>query len=68
MKVMFINSDGSVLDDNPNIFLVAVITVIAELEQYEKVSEDDIFLINARNENARSGRMQVKEIEDMVEL
>ncbi len=65
MKV--IKRDGRVVDYDRNKILVAVRKANAEVEPYEKVSEDDMDGIIASIENAGRETMQVEDIQDMIE-
>lgn len=65
MKV--IKRDGRVVEYDRNKILVAVRKANAEVEPYEKVSEDDMDGIIASIENAGRETMQVEDIQDMIE-
>ena len=65
MKV--IKRDGRVVEYDRNKILVAVRKANAEVEPYEKVSEDDMDGIIASIENAGRETMQVEDIQDMID-
>ena len=66
-EVKVIKRDGRVVDYNRNKILVAVRKANAEVEKFEKVSEDDIDGIIASIENSGRETVQVEDIQDMIE-
>lgn len=65
MKV--IKRDGRVVDYDRNKIVVAVRKANAEVENFEKVSEDDINGIIASIEASGRETVQVEDIQDMIE-
>ena len=65
MKV--VKRDGRVVDYNRNKILIAVRKANAEVDPFERVSEDDIDGIIASVEGENRETIQVEDIQDMVE-
>ena len=66
-KVKVVKRDGRIVDYDRNKILVAIRKANAEVEQVEKVSEDDIDGIIASIENTGREKVQVEDIQDMIE-
>lgn len=65
MKV--VKRDGRVVDYNRNKILIAVRKANAEVDPFERVSEDDIDGIIASVEGVNRETIQVEDIQDMIE-
>lgn len=65
MKV--VKRDGRVVDYNRNKILIAVRKANAEVDPFERVSEDDIDGIIASVEGENRETIQVEDIQDMIE-
>ena len=65
MKV--VKRDGRVVDYDQNKILIAIRKANAEVEPFERVSEDDIDGIIASIEATKSETIQVEDIQDLIE-
>ena len=65
--VKVVKRDGRVVDYNRNKILIAVRKANAEVDPFERVSEDDIDGIIASVEGVNRETIQVEDIQDMIE-
>ena len=65
--VKVVKRDGRVVDYNRNKILIAVRKANAEVDPFERVSEDDIDGIIASVEGENRETIQVEDIQDMIE-